>query len=753
MSGGGARGLYHIGVLKALEEGGVPIDYVSGTSMGAIVAALYAAGYSPEQMQRIALSGELEKWLSGKIDENYGAYFRQARQYRQDPPFLAVRLNYKEGQSKVHVPRSLISTTQIDMAFSRLFAPASAKAAGDFDNLMVPFLCMASDMVQREGVVLDSGDLGRAVRSSMAIPLAFSPVVGDGGESIYYDGGIYDNFPWRATQERFSPDLMIGSICGDAGEVTDRYSSLMDQVFLLTMTNTDYNMPEGSVAIHREVPVGMLDFSRSQEVIDMGYEDTKPKIDSILLKVGLKRQAQYYKTRREEFTSKLRPLIFEKYEITGLDQVQRDYLHDYMRITPRKHGDLAEGELSFEELERNLYGVLSTGDFISEYPDLELDSLSGRYSFAMRLSTKPSLKFALGGNISSTPFNQIYLGATYHKIGRVAQSAFLELYLGPMYNSGIIGGRRDFYMISPLFVDLYYSFDVANLNYGTFGNLTNVENVENLKRNDQHMSIGIGAPISQRAMISLRTNVGVDNYYYDAAEGVGPYAYIDRTRFLFAGLKLEIERNTLDDMLYPSRGSILNISAIAVAGEESGYFADDAPDKSIAPDSGDHSWAGARVTFRKIFNMPRAEWFSMGVDVDGVYTTLNSFGNLTASLAMMPSYHPVQHSNMLYMPEYSSTAFVAAGLMPTFNIWGDLSLQTGFYAMYRDVNFSAEVSELLPNMRRGAMQYISQAAFVYRTPLGPASLALTKYNIDSWDNLYLTFNFGYTIFAPKGTFY
>ena len=93
MSGGGAKGLYHIGVLQALEESGIPIDYVSGTSMGSIIAGMYAAGYSPEEMRRIVASGVVKQWVSGRIDPSYLPYYRRNT---GTPIFLSIRLNMKD---------------------------------------------------------------------------------------------------------------------------------------------------------------------------------------------------------------------------------------------------------------------------------------------------------------------------------------------------------------------------------------------------------------------------------------------------------------------------------------------------------------------------------------------------------------------------------------------------------------------------------------------------------------------------------
>ena len=168
MSGGGAKGLYHIGVLQALEESGIPIDYVSGTSMGSIIAGMYAAGYSPEEMRRIVASGVVKQWVSGRIDPSYLPYYRRNT---GTPIFLSIRLNMKDhpddpNASRFRLPSYLISSNQIDLALADLFGPATTASRRDFDSLMVPFLCVASDMNTRRPVVLRKGDMGEAIRSS-----------------------------------------------------------------------------------------------------------------------------------------------------------------------------------------------------------------------------------------------------------------------------------------------------------------------------------------------------------------------------------------------------------------------------------------------------------------------------------------------------------------------------------------------------------------------------------------------------------
>lgn len=797
MSGGGAKGLYHIGILQALEENGIPIDYVAGTSMGSIIAGLYAAGYSPQEMRDIVTSGEVEKWLSGRINSNYGAFYRQ---YRSVPAMANIRLGskienlfgvesdtstpdlselapkdsdpvekleegvvqhisqtFKKNRAKpsLYLPKSLIPSTQIDMALNELFAPASLMANGNFSELMVPFLCVASDKRNHRELVLMRGDLGRAIRASMAIPIAFEPVIM--GDAILFDGGIYDNFPWKHLVEKHNPDVLIGGNCTSGNTVLTSRSSLVDQVFALTTNESDYNLPEGSVMIERDVDAGMLDFSDGEWIIDMGYHDTMEKMDSIKLRIPRRLSADYYAKRRAEFRSKIQPLVFDKYEITGLDDDQSRYVRDFLHTKSGNRVAL-QREMTFEELEENLYSILSSGDFSSEYPRITFNNDTGKYGFKIGLKTKPSLKLSLGGHLSSTVFNQLYLSLNYQKVGRVAQSFYTDLYLGPIYTSGTIGGRTDFYAKRPLFVEYYYTFALKNLKYSNFGNVTEVTNTEQIENKENYLSVAAGLPISQRSMFSLRVNSGWSNYYYslednisvpDKVDSDNSNSLYDRTRLGFAGAKAEYQRSTLNRKSYPQSGSKIVASVIGMYGSERNYseFYSRVMETPATP----HWWRGVKVSYEKYFNPNSERWFSVGMRVDGVYTNLRQFGNPTAEVMIMPSYQPINLSKMLYMPNFSGTSFVALGVMPTFEFAPGFMLRTGFYSMLRS---RYKIEGLNPGViNNKPLHYIADAAFVYHTPVGPVSLSLSKFELDNWDNMYLTFNFGFALFSPKGTFY
>lgn len=738
MSGGGAKGLYHIGVLQALEESGIPIDYVSGTSMGSIIAGMYAAGYSPEEMRRIVASGVVKQWVSGRIDPSYLPYYRRNT---GTPIFLSIRLNMKDhpddpNASRFRLPSYLISSNQIDLALADLFGPATTASRRDFDSLMVPFLCVASDMNTRRPVVLRKGDMGEAIRSSMSIPLAFKPMKID--TMLLYDGGIYDNFPWEPLDKEFHPDFLIGSKCTSGNNDITENSSLVDQAFSLAMNKTNYDMPEGrSLMINRAVNVSMLDFNSADSIIEAGYRDALARIPALREKIHRTVTPEEIRTKRAAFREKCPPIIFDDYEFEGLTHAQTAYVRDVMRLDDTYDG--RQRQMSFPEFRDDFFSVIGNDEFSVEYPEFRYDPLRERYSVKLKMSARENLRFLIGGNISSTAFNQAFIGFDYHTIRRVSQWAFAGIYIGPTYATGSLGGRTDFYLWKPFSLDYSYNFEVLNLRHGNFGNLTPIDNTKSVKNNQGFLSIGLTIPLTHNSLASLRFNGGQQAYRYDAPfPDTDPDT--DLTRFSFFGTKLDIARNTLDKILYPRRGSEISLSGIYITGRERYKPAEFGRKRSF---NAHREWFGAKFQWNHYFDLPGCKWFSFGFNIDAVWTTHPRFQTETATLMSLPAYQPVVHSQMAFMPDYRAKNFLAGGLMPTFDLLPNFFLRTGFYAMYRD-------NRGLPGEK---MQYITEASFVYHTPIGPVSLSLTKYDLKSWHNMYLTFNFGYAIFAPSGHFY
>lgn len=279
LSGGGAKGIAHVAFLKALEDNDIPVDYIAGTSMGAIVGALYSIGYTPEEMLRLFTSKEFADWSSGTLSRDK-EYFVLTN--RKNPKMFNINLSPRDSVNNLfsYIPANLIRPIPMNMEFLKLFGPYTLQCGGDFDRLFVPFRCVTSDIYHKHKVVCRDGDLGEAVRQSMSFPLVFKPIERDG--VLVYDGGIYDNFPVDVMAGEFHPDVMLGSnVSGPDGKPIpgNVYSQLEDMI----IQNNNYDLPD-SLGYKIDMPVqqfGVLDFAKAKEIYDIGYKTTVAHLDSI----------------------------------------------------------------------------------------------------------------------------------------------------------------------------------------------------------------------------------------------------------------------------------------------------------------------------------------------------------------------------------------------------------------------------------------------------------------------------------------
>ena len=730
LSGGGAKGLYHIGVIRALEENGVAIDYVGGTSMGAIIGALYAAGYSPEEMVEIVRSGDIEQWLSGRMPDRYNHYFREVD---TPQPLLTLRFDVERDkdstpgkrvgvrQRTVQLPSDIISSNQIDLALNRFFAPATVVCEGDFSRLMVPFFCVAADLKGRKAEFFDHGDLAEAVRASMSIPFIFKPLRRK--DKMLYDGGIFDNFPWQHLASTYAPDHIIGVKCTFGNREIDESSNIVEQGLGLLIGATNYELPrEGNIMLDREVESGMLDFDEGMKIVEQGYNDTVERMAEILATIPSRRSREEVESRRASFRSLLPPIEVSEAKIEGLNRNQERYVKAVL-TTGASHG---EQPATFDQLHKGVCNLLANNDFEMGFPRLDYDSLSRRFTPTLPLRPQPSLRLSFGANISSTAYNQARINFQYEHIGRVGVNAAMRLYLGTVYNAGSIGAQMFVLPRRPLFFSAHYIFSVRNTIYGNFGNLTKVDNTHRMKHKEHFMSLSAGVAISKRSLLQATFNLGEGVYQFQNQT--------NPTRFGFYAAQLQFRRSTLDNLVAPFRGHHLSVSAIYVGGRDrwknEGHYI-----------SARRDWVGSKVAWEHLLPIS-SRWFSLGYSIDGLYTNHPDFVEELATNASMPQYAPTTHSQMLYMPEYHASRYIAMGIMPVFHIIDQLYLRAGFYAMYRNTTSVF-----------GHWQYISDLTISYRSILGPVSLSLTKYGLKSGNNYYLSFNFGYLLFAPKGTFY
>mgnify|MGYP001657049153 FL=1 len=321
LSGGGAKGLTHIGIIRALEENNIPIDYITGTSMGAIVGSLYAMGYSPDDMETLLKSEDFKRWYSGEVEEKYMYYFKKNL---PTPEFFNIRFSFKDSLSlkPQFLPTSVVNPIQMNLVFIDLYARATAACDGDFDKLFVPFRCIASDVYNKKQLILKRGDLGDAVRASMSFPFMFKPIEID--SMLAYDGGIYNNFPTDVMREDFHPDIIIGSVVS-TNPGKPKENDLMSQIENMVMQKTDYSLPDsaGILMTFKYNDVSLMDFQRIDELEKIGYDRTMSLMDSIKSRIHRRVNVDNIRLRRLVYKSNYPELRFKNIYIDGANTHQQ----------------------------------------------------------------------------------------------------------------------------------------------------------------------------------------------------------------------------------------------------------------------------------------------------------------------------------------------------------------------------------------------------------------------------------------------
>ena len=184
LSGGGAKGLAHIGVLKTLDSLGVRIDYVAGTSMGAVMGGLYATGYTGKQIDSIISATDFDLLITDDVPRKSRTFYerKNAEKYALTLPF---------NNFKIQLPSSISRGQNVFNLLSKLTLDVSG--VEDFSKLPIPFYCIATDMLTGKEVVLDRGNLAQAISASSALPTLYQPVRLD--NKLLMDGGIVNNYP------------------------------------------------------------------------------------------------------------------------------------------------------------------------------------------------------------------------------------------------------------------------------------------------------------------------------------------------------------------------------------------------------------------------------------------------------------------------------------------------------------------------------------------------------------------------------
>jgi len=381
LSGGGARGFAHIGVLKALEEHRIPIHLIVGCSIGSLIGGFYAAGYNVDQLTRIIKGID---WRNLYSDETYRTNLFWSQ--KSEPRRHQLELRFDRGIP--YIPSSLSPGQKIfDVIYSRL-QRATFQAANDFDRLRIPFRAVSTDLISGRRVVLSKGDLAEAISASSAIPLLFAPVEWDG--MWLADGGIRDNLPVDVAIENGADLTLAVDVTSPLRTPQEMRSpwQIADQVTTIMMQEpTRESRHLADLVIYP--PIGnhsASDFSDIDSLIQAGYQATLQNIDSIKKWIKIRQESLWGEN---EYLGRVGEV-----KILGLKNVHLDTLIKNMSTRP-------EQSLYIYDIYRDLYRFYRTGLFSNAY--VLLQGAPGNYEVDFHLTENPIIKEILFRNHRIVP--------------------------------------------------------------------------------------------------------------------------------------------------------------------------------------------------------------------------------------------------------------------------------------------------------------------------------------------------------------
>lgn len=345
LSGGGAKGLAHIGALKVIEESGVRIDYIGGTSMGAIIGALYASGYSAKQLDSIFSQTDFSTLIQDHIPRSAKTFYekQEAEKYALVLPF---------DKFKVGFPSSLSKGQNVYNLLSKLTSHVST--ISDFSELPIPFFCVATNVENGKEVILDSGYLPRAATASGALPSLFSPVIID--DTVLIDGGVVNNYPVSEVRAK-GMDIIIGVDVQDSLKSRKNLRSAFDVLVQINNFRTIKDMVEKrkktDIYIHPKIEnFSVVSFDEGKDIVESGivaaesYREELEKIAS--------QQKTFVK---KEIKFEDRDTIFIKeVKIEGNEKYSRSYVLGKLKLrTPDK--------VTYKYFSEGINNLSATGNF------------------------------------------------------------------------------------------------------------------------------------------------------------------------------------------------------------------------------------------------------------------------------------------------------------------------------------------------------------------------------------------------------
>ena len=542
LSGGTARGLAHIGVLKVLEEEKVPVEYVTGTSMGSIIGGLYSIGYTPDEIEKIASEMDWISLFNDSIERKDKGISRNLIEDRNTMVLPMEKFIPK-------IPSGAVGGKSASEQLNNLFF--GVLEVNDFKKFPKKFALVATDLNTGEGVMIDRGSIATAVRSSLSIPSVFNPV--QDGERLYVDGGVVRNLPVQDVKV-LGADYTIGINVGEGFSKRDPEKLNIAGVISDSMTIA------GRQEVERQIrmldlymtpnleKIESYDFGKVKEIIAAGEKVARDNIESIRKLSNPEKFAELEEKRRE-FRKTWKDEYDIKYvEIRGNKKYEKKYFNKYL---PKNLGMMKKSDM--EKIVNELYG---NGDFSTVYYEVKNND-----TLVINVQEKAGDYLTLSGNVNNEDMATVTVGIQGNKTINNADTRYrLNGIIANEYGvngSGIMAIGKDNRV---LFIGNFdFRKDIRKNQYYA-GNKYEFNN-RRFKA-----GVGLGMEISKNTLLLLGGG-------YEISYVKGHMDEKESAKIRFPYLEASLTQDSRDSIAFPTKGTYLKAEYTAANSKDAEFNA------------------------------------------------------------------------------------------------------------------------------------------------------------------------------------
>lgn len=537
LSGGGARGIAHVGALRALEEAGLPVDGIAANSMGAVVGGVYATGRTASELEQIVRSLDWAALFSGRPDRRTLPVVRRDDHYAD---WIGIDFDWKGAR----LPPGLVADHRVNGFLIRHLSPAAYAVGGDFDRLSVPFRAVATDLASGDRVILAKGDLARAVRASMSIPVFFAPVSFEGRKLV--DGLVVDNLPTDVAKMYGAAVTVAIDIGSPALELQEYATSLgvAAQVNnLLTHRRSEDYKADADVYIRPDLGKHpATDYSQFDTLIQAGYEATRAALPQIREKLAAAGVSDLAPRPKRDPDRVLAGSRIVEIATRGTQRASERLLRHTFNIPIGPGFDMERGLRAFDKVE-------ATG--LVDRCWMEFEPTPGGVRIVLRAEDAPPNRAAIG--LAYNDWEKARVSIRLRNQNTLGFGEQVELLLAASdaetLVQGSLRGERLFVTGLGYRVKAYALTDKPRY-YDAAGDELNRARFER-----QGVSAALQIPLKRWALVEGGAHFG--HVETVAQPGVPLPDASDTVAALFAGLTID----SLDDLLWPRRGGRLAAQA------------------------------------------------------------------------------------------------------------------------------------------------------------------------------------------------